>query len=100
FDLELPIITVQGNRRWVHTMGQAQQSDRQTTKVSGTFQDITEHKLAEEALRESESSLQGILRSTADGVLAVSKENKTLFANVRFMEMWRIPEAVLASRDD
>jgi len=100
FDLELPIITVQGNRRWVHTMGQAQQSNRQTTKVSGTVQDITERQQGEEALRESESSLQGILRSTADGILAVSKENKTLFANERFIEMWRIPQAVLASQDD
>jgi len=55
---------------------------------------------AEEALREIESSLQGILRSTADGILAVSRENKVLYANERFVEMWRIPPAVMAGKDD
>jgi PAS domain S-box-containing protein len=69
-------------------------------KLFGTVQDITERKKAEEALRESESSLQAILRSTADGILAVSRENKVLFANERFAEMWRIPWAVMASKDD
>ena len=100
FDLELPIITGQGKRRWVHIMGQAQQRNGRATKLSGIFQDITERKQAEEALRESESSLQGILRSTADGILAANGENKTLFTNERFTEMWRIPQSVLDSKDD
>ena len=57
-------------------------------------------KQGEAALQESESSLQGILRSTADGILAVSRENKVLYANERFAEIWRIPPAVMASKDD
>ncbi|MCX5976780.1 MAG: PAS domain S-box protein, partial [Coprothermobacterota bacterium] len=62
--------------------------------------DITERKRAEEALRESESSLQAILRSTADGFLAVDRENRVLLANGRFEEMWKIPQEVMASKDD
>jgi len=48
----------------------------------------------------SESSLQGILQSTADGILAVSLENKVLFANEHFAEMWKIPQEVISSKDD
>ena len=66
----------------------------------GTFIDITERKKMEEALRESESSLHTILESTADGILAVDNENKVLSANARFAEMWTIPPALMASRDD
>jgi PAS domain S-box-containing protein len=66
----------------------------------GIVRDITERKQAEDSLRESESSLQGILRSTADGILAVGEENKVLFANERFTEIWRIPQEVISSRDD
>lgn len=55
---------------------------------------------AERGLRESESSLQAILRSTADGILAINSDNKVLLANERFAEMWRIPQEVLASKDD
>ena len=62
--------------------------------------DITQRKTTEKALRENESSLQGILQSTADGILAVNTENKVLFANERFVEMWRIPRAVMASKED
>ena len=62
--------------------------------VRGMARDITERQLAEMALRRSETSLQAILRSTADGILAVSAENKVLFANERFVEMWRIPPGV------
>gem|GEM_PF-674831 len=67
---------------------------------TGIARDISERKQAEEALRKSESSLQAILQSTADGILSVGIENEVLFANERFAEMWRIPQAVLASKDD
>ena len=39
--------------------------------VRGMARDITERRMAEMALRRSETSLQAILRSTADGILAV-----------------------------
>jgi PAS domain S-box-containing protein len=55
---------------------------------------------AERALRKSESSLQAILHSTADGILAVSAENKVLFANKRFTMMWNIPQDIVATSDD
>ncbi len=51
-------------------------------------------------LRESQSALQGILQSVADGILAISSENKVLHANDRFIEMWRIPPEVMASQED
>jgi signal transduction histidine kinase len=54
----------------------------------------------EEALEASEASLQGILRSTADGILAVGKDNRVLFANERFVEMWMIPQELVDSGDD
>ncbi len=66
----------------------------------GMITDFTERKHAEEALRESESSLQAVLQSTADGILAVNSENKVLFANDRFFEVWNIPPEIRSSRDD
>jgi two-component system cell cycle sensor histidine kinase/response regulator CckA len=68
--------------------------------VRGMARDITKRRLVEMALRRSETSLQAILRSTADGILAVSAENKVLFANELFVEMWRIPPALMERGDD
>ncbi len=66
----------------------------------GTLTDISERRMAEDALRKSESSLQAVLQSTADGILAVGVGNQVLYANQRFAEIWRIPANILGSKDD
>jgi PAS domain S-box-containing protein len=58
FDLELEIITAKGNRRSVHTMGEA---DLARGKVSGFFQDITERKRDELALALVARRIQALL---------------------------------------
>jgi len=74
--------------------------NNQPCYYEGTVEDITQRKQAEEALRKSESSLQAILSSTADGILAVGSENEVLYANERFAEIWRIPYEVMTSKND
>ncbi|MGH2573247.1 MAG: PAS domain-containing protein, partial [Actinomycetota bacterium] len=44
--------------------------------------------------------LQAILESTADGILVVDGEGRTVYANARFAEMWRIPRDQLAAGSD
>ncbi len=66
----------------------------------GTLTDITERRKAEDALRKSESSLQAVLQSTADGILAVGSDHNVLYANERFAEIWQVPADILASKDD
>lgn len=46
------------------------------------------------------SLLRATLDSTADGILVVDRDDKIVGFNKKFVEMWRIPEAILASRDD
>jgi diguanylate cyclase (GGDEF)-like protein/PAS domain S-box-containing protein len=77
-----------------------QNEDHQPFYYEGTVEDISERIRVEEALRKSESSLQAILHSTADGILAVGNENEVLYVNDRFAEIWRIPQAVIASKED
>lgn len=53
FDMRLPFINAEGEHLWVHIMGRAESDGNAITKISGTFQDITELHKAEEALRAS-----------------------------------------------
>ncbi len=62
--------------------------------------DITELKLAEDALIESEASLQAVLNATADGILAIGKDKKLLYSNQHFSKLWRIPSDVMEIGDD
>ncbi len=73
FDFESEFITAKGNQRWVHAVGRV---DRERGKVFGIFQDITERKHIEEALRKSEEQLRKALaererlsRDLHDGVV-------------------------------
>ncbi|MGH2567661.1 MAG: PAS domain S-box protein, partial [Bacteroidota bacterium] len=44
--------------------------------------------------------LQSTLESTADGILLVDQNGKIVTFNLRFSQMWRIPQEILDSGDD
>jgi PAS domain S-box-containing protein len=68
--------------------------------LMGTVQDITERKLAEEALRNREEFIRATLESTADGILAMDEKGRITHANARFAEMWRVPGELIQEGDD
>ena len=67
---------------------------------SETQQLIDELRLQQIQLEKTVSLLRGTLESTADGILVVNNEGKIESFNQRFIELWGIPESIMASRDD
>ncbi len=62
--------------------------------------DISEQREGQKRLEESLSLLQATLESTADGILVVDNQGKIVSYNRKFLDMWRIPDVVIAARDD
>lgn len=64
------------------------------------FTDITERRQAEKDRAHYLSILQATIESSADGLLVVDGNGKTTLFNSRFIDLWRIPPALLARHDD
>lgn len=74
---------------------------RDVTETLRTNERIeTERRLEEARRTEMLSLLRSTLDSTADGILVVDRHGRIATFNQQFVEMWRIPRAIVDSRDD
>ena len=68
YDYEFPFTTVQGQEKWIRTIGKAQKENSRVVKVFGNIMDITERKKAEEALQESEEKFRSLFNQSPLGI--------------------------------
>ncbi|MEQ1580583.1 MAG: PAS domain-containing protein [Steroidobacteraceae bacterium] len=98
---EEPQTTPDGRTIWLRTSKVPLKSrEGETFGLLGVYEDISQYRRSEEALRQTEVELQSILGSTVDGILAVNRAGKVIQTNPRFAELWRIPQAIMESKDD
>ncbi len=92
FDREYRIVRrSDGAIRWVHGLGELE-IDAQGTVLYmiGTVQDITEHKQAEEALKESEQRLFEIIDFLPDATFAIDREGIIIAWNRAIQELYGV----------
>jgi len=90
-----------GSGRWLEDRRQLIYDEQgRFSRVDGLLLDITEEKATEDNLRKTVSLLNATLDSTADGILVVDAAGKIAIFNRKFLEMWRIPEEIVASQED
>ena len=65
YDLELELISAKGTRKWVRTIGHPTVENGKVVRVSGSFQEITDLKRAEQALAQSENLFRSLFQDHA-----------------------------------
>ena len=82
YQLELQLIRPDGKTCWVYTFGGAMYDDNgRKIGLHGTLQDITERKLTQAALQDSEAQKNAILNGITTNIALVDKELKILWVN-------------------
>lgn len=88
FDLDLQVNSAKGRLIWARVCGEAvRDAQGVIVRVNGAFSDITERKLATEALAESEARFRGSFDQAAVGIAHVSAEGRYLRVNDKLCDI-------------
>jgi len=89
-DVEHRILKSDGQIIFVNQRGAVVYDEKSNLlKLSGSVQDITDRKLMENALRESQSRLSNIINSAMDAVITVDSNQKIILFNITAEKMFK-----------
>lgn len=102
FMVEFRIRQKKGDYRWVQGRGMLVERSEtgQPIRMIGVHIDIHDRKQAEYRVLESEALLRATIDATADGIMVVDGDGRLLTANRLFQSLWKIPETLIAEKDD
>lgn len=97
--MEYRIIRPDGGIRWVSSYGRAVlNADGSVKEIHGIATDITDRKLAEEALRINEGRFRGLSASSPVGIFEADLQANVRYTNPRLQAIWHMKEPEILGR--
>jgi PAS domain S-box-containing protein len=101
YNVEYRLLTKGGTYGWFHARGQAIWDETgRVTRMTGSLQDVTDRKLAEDALRRSEQLLHAVVNNTTAVIYVKYADGKYLLINRRFEQLFQLTMDQVAGRTD
>jgi PAS domain S-box-containing protein len=85
FDLDFPIITAKGNRKWIRCTCQPTFEGQRCVRLFGVVQDITEREKAKEALQIKEQQLSTFIKYSPVAICMMDKQMNYIAAS----DIWK-----------
>jgi len=100
FRVEYRIRSADGMEKWVWEQGQGVFDGGEVVALEGFISNITERQRAQERLEYQSSLLEAQMETTIDGLLVIDEDRTVVSYNDRFVEMWGIPDELVATESD
>jgi len=101
YDVEYRILTKAGEYDWFRARGQAIWDETgRMTRMAGSLRDVTDRKLAEDALRRNEQLLQGVVNNTTAQIYVKDVDGRYLFINRRFEQRFSLTTDQIVGHTD
>jgi PAS domain S-box-containing protein len=89
---EFRVVRVDGATRWVASRGEFDSEAAGARRMRGMAVDITERKVIQERLKESQNRLESIVQSAMDAVIAIDDDQRIVVFNPAAEKMFGCPE--------
>lgn len=90
WDLELPIVTASGRRRWVRAVAEGAYADGGLVRIVGALQDITARRDMELQLQRSAELLRGALDVLDEAFVLYGPDDRLVFCNDKFRALYAL----------
>lgn len=101
FEMEFRMKTKSGGWKWIYDRGRVVEWDEKgdPVRATGTHMDITERRLADQAIKESETLFRTLYEESPLGIALADKDGKIIRANAMYCEMLGFEEELLIGKD-
>lgn len=98
-DLDFRVVTASGDVRYVHELSEVEfDDDGKPVRCVGVLQDVTEARLADEALRESEQRFRSLVDNLPNAVSLKDADQRFVLVNKTFERLFGHTEELVAGR--